>query len=78
LAIKPVVLEFPIIITDYPSAVSASLISSLSQPDSIISTETPSTPMITGGDDAVRVDLDLPEYTPRYEPSSPSSEIITN
>ena len=64
---KPIVLDFPIIITDYPSVISDSVLSLASS--HIISTETT---VNSGGDDAVPVDLDLPEYTPRYE------EAVTN
>ncbi|KAI9492431.1 hypothetical protein BDB00DRAFT_946353 [Zychaea mexicana] len=45
---EPVVLEYPIIVTDYPA-------------------DQPSISPVVGGDEAVCVDLDLPEYTPRYE-----------
>lgn len=47
----PIQLEFPIIITNYPS----------------VTLETDRFPAGSGGDDAVHVDLDLPEYTPKYE-----------
>lgn len=78
---EPVVLEFPIIITDYPSAVSDSILSIASA--GVISTEEfnqhHTTISAGGGDDAVNVDLDLPEYTPRYEEASTntSSTIVT-
>ncbi|EIE79596.1 hypothetical protein G6F46_002284 [Rhizopus delemar] len=65
--IEPLVLGFPIIITDYPS-------SSIPEPtlsNNLTYTETetsqPNGRTVVGGDDAVNVDLDLPEYTPRYE-----------
>jgi hypothetical protein len=79
--IEPIVLEFPIIITDYPSVVSDSILSLASSSEGVISTEEFHQYHITagGGDDAVNVDLDLPEYTPRYEEAtSSSSPIITN
>ncbi|CAO3638797.1 unnamed protein product [Cunninghamella echinulata] len=101
---KPLILEFPIIITDFPKETtclspSSSFSSSSSSPSSspFISTFSPSSPSslssstpnspnlshstsstihrsllsnaivsIGGGDDAVGVDLDLPEYTPQY------------
>ncbi|KAI9485183.1 MAG: hypothetical protein EXX96DRAFT_544189 [Benjaminiella poitrasii] len=66
--IDPLVLEFPIIITDYPAAVSDATVLSAASPN-VINTETisHSYAVVGGGDDAVNVDLDLPEYTPRYE-----------
>lgn len=83
LSLDPVTLEFPIIITDYPAAVSDSILSMATSSSRVISTETEALPQqaVTtisagGGDDAVAVDLDLPEYTPRYEESS--SIVLTN
>lgn len=77
--VEPVVLEFPIIITDYPSTT----IPDTSLSTDFIYTETePShsngrTIVGNGGDDAVNVDLDLPEYTPRYEePSSTTTSVV--
>ncbi|CEP16491.1 hypothetical protein [Parasitella parasitica] len=83
LTIEPVVLEFPIIITDYPSDVSDTVLSLASSTPSVISTEIFDHPhaITSGGDDAVPVDLDLPEYTPRYEEassSSPPATIVTD
>ncbi|KAI7868822.1 uncharacterized protein EV154DRAFT_531095 [Mucor mucedo] len=69
LVLEPIPLSFPIIITDYPAAtVSDAMVT----PSSVIATESradvvPS--LAVTGDDAVPVDLDLPEYTPRYEES---------
>ncbi|KAG1144766.1 hypothetical protein G6F37_002752 [Rhizopus arrhizus] len=65
--IEPLVLGFPIIITDYPS--SSIPESTLSNNLTYTETETsqPNGRTVVGGDDAVNVDLDLPEYTPRYE-----------
>lgn len=80
LNIEPVVLEFPIIITDYPSVVSDSVLSLASSTHNVISTETfhqPTAITNGGGDDAVPVDLDLPEYTPRYEEASSSTSANT-
>jgi hypothetical protein len=86
LVLEPVTMEFPIIITDYPAIVSDSILS-LASSSRVISTETEalsrtsiSTISAGGGDDAVGVDLDLPEYTPRYEESSSSSPpiVMTN
>lgn len=75
LNVEPVSLEFPLIITDYPAVTTESLAETTSH---LISTEQHTQPTITvgGGDDAVNVDLDLPEYTPRYEENS--SPIPTN
>ncbi|ORE09042.1 hypothetical protein BCV72DRAFT_72857 [Rhizopus microsporus var. microsporus] len=76
--VEPVVLEFPIIITDYPSTT----IPDTSLSTDFIYTETePShsngrTIVGNGGDDAVNVDLDLPEYTPRYEESSSAATSV--
>lgn len=76
--VEPVVLEFPIIITDYPSTT----IPDTSLSTDFIYTETePShsngrTIIGNGGDDAVNVDLDLPEYTPRYEESSSTATSV--
>jgi hypothetical protein len=70
-------LEFPIIITDYPAIVSDSVLPLATSAD-IISTETTqqtNTISTGGGDDAVPVDLDLPEYTPRYEESTSTSSL---
>ncbi|KAG1089974.1 hypothetical protein G6F42_019825 [Rhizopus arrhizus] len=85
LNIEPVVLEFPIIITDYPSVVSDSTLSLASSTHAVNTTETlnhPNTITNGGGDDAGPVDLDLPEYTPRYEEASsskaPPPPIVTN
>ncbi|KAI7860649.1 hypothetical protein BDC45DRAFT_430113 [Circinella umbellata] len=44
---EPLILEYPIIVTDYPA-------------------DQPSVSPIVGGDEAVAVDFDLPEYTPAY------------
>ncbi|KAI8069081.1 uncharacterized protein B0P05DRAFT_551503 [Gilbertella persicaria] len=75
LTIEPLTLEFPIIITDYP----AITLESIEQSPNIAPTEpTQTTITVGGGDDAVNVDLDLPEYTPRYEEPSSSSSITTN
>lgn len=80
LNLEPVVLEFPIIITDYPAVVSDSVLSIASSSAGVISTEefNQHHTIISagGGDDAVNVDLDLPEYTPRYEEAIPSSSPI--
>lgn len=55
--VEPVKIEFPIIVTDYPPS----------------NQEIPPILANTGGsDEAVSVDLDLPEYTPRYEQESSS------
>ncbi|KAF7722154.1 hypothetical protein EC973_003667 [Apophysomyces ossiformis] len=56
---EPLRLEFPIIITDYPAG----------EELSTLSLNDHSAGMVTsiGGDEAVVLDLDLPEYTPRYE-----------
>ncbi|CAO3614605.1 unnamed protein product [Cunninghamella blakesleeana] len=84
---KPLILEFPIIITDFPKDASSINISP-SISSTSLSSSTPSTPssypnsplssssnarrsllsntILGGGDDAVGVDLDLPEYTPQY------------
>jgi hypothetical protein len=91
---KPLILEFPIIVTDYPKNApclfSSSTSSSLNNNN--VTSFTSSSPSSTssdnnniplnqqqqqlqlmnsrvlpaGGDDAVAVDLDLPEYTPQY------------
>ncbi|KAI8089395.1 uncharacterized protein BX664DRAFT_385889 [Halteromyces radiatus] len=77
---KPLTLEFPIIITDYPkdgscptniSPTSSTPITTNANNTPISSTSSTTTMMNnvvlpTGGDDAVAVDLDLPEYTPQY------------
>lgn len=66
LVLEPIPLSFPIIITDYPAIVSDTIV-----PTSVIATESTEVPsLVVTGDDAVPVDLDLPEYTPRYEESS--------
>ncbi|KAI9270446.1 hypothetical protein BDA99DRAFT_501803 [Phascolomyces articulosus] len=44
---EPLILEYPIIVTDYPA-------------------DQPSVSPMVGGDEAVCVDFDLPEYTPQY------------
>ncbi|CAO3595292.1 unnamed protein product [Absidia cylindrospora] len=84
---KPLILEFPIIVTDYPKDASC-LFSSSSASSNNISVSSSSSsassdnnntsfnqqqPQLmnsvvlpAGGDDAVAVDLDLPEYTPQY------------
>ncbi|KAI8330139.1 hypothetical protein EDC96DRAFT_49301, partial [Choanephora cucurbitarum] len=74
ITIEPLSLEFPIIITDYPSVVSESIDQvSDTMASPVISSRPPTAIPAGGGDDAVPVDLDLPEYTPRYEESSSSS-----
>ncbi|KAI9279745.1 hypothetical protein BY458DRAFT_451631 [Sporodiniella umbellata] len=60
--IKPIVLGFPIIITDYPPG--SSLDTTIPDHIDVLPTDRR---VVTGGDDAVNIDLDLPEYTPRYE-----------
>lgn len=76
---QPIALEFPIIITDYP-AVESDSVSDIVSPNNHHSTQSTqqSNTVSTGGDDAVGVDLDLPEYTPRYEEASSSSILMTN
>lgn len=76
---NPIALEFPIIITDYPATAPDS-VSDFVSPSSNNSTHSvqQTNTVSTGGDDAVGVDLDLPEYTPRYEESSSSSILMTN
>ncbi|CAO3678570.1 unnamed protein product [Rhizopus stolonifer] len=61
--VDPVVLYFPVIITDYPSTTIPDL------PNNFIDLETHPNhrTVVGGGDDAVNIDFDLPEYTPRYE-----------
>ncbi|KAI8137843.1 hypothetical protein BJV82DRAFT_633435 [Fennellomyces sp. T-0311] len=54
---KPVELQFPVIVTDCPASAADT------------EQERPPQRRNVGGDDAVGVDLDLPEYTPRYEVS---------
>ncbi|KAI9310749.1 hypothetical protein BX666DRAFT_1869263 [Dichotomocladium elegans] len=63
---EPLVLTFPIIITDFPAnpTTASALQISPEQPQQLVGTRAIPT---TGGDDAIQVDLDLPEYTPRYE-----------
>ncbi|OBZ85228.1 hypothetical protein A0J61_06725 [Choanephora cucurbitarum] len=74
ITVEPLSLEFPIIITDYPSVVSESIDQASDTVASpVISSRPPNAITAGGGDDAVPVDLDLPEYTPRYEESSSSS-----
>ncbi|KAG1472445.1 hypothetical protein G6F56_001536 [Rhizopus delemar] len=63
--VEPLVLGFPIIITDYPSG--AVLDTPLSNNLTTIENEPTNRRIVAGGDDAVNIDLDLPEYTPRYE-----------
>ncbi|KAI7871075.1 hypothetical protein BDF14DRAFT_1873692 [Spinellus fusiger] len=62
--VAPFVLEFPIIITEYPTT------SDLS-PTTLQEVCLYQRPLAVavGGDEAAYVDFDLPEYTPRYEPS---------
>ncbi|KAG0180431.1 hypothetical protein DFQ29_000677 [Apophysomyces sp. BC1021] len=56
---EPLRLEFPIIITDYPIADDSSPATVNENAAGVIAS--------VGGDEAVIMDLDLPEYTPRYE-----------
>jgi hypothetical protein len=87
---KPLLLEFPIIITDYPkdasclfssptnssvsssnNSNSSSTVSNIISNNNSLSFDQPqplmnSVILPAGGDDAVTVDLDLPEYTPQY------------
>lgn len=51
---EPVSMEFAIIVTDYPAGETANLNTDLGV-------------VLPAGDEAVNIDLDLPEYTPRYE-----------
>ncbi|KAG1458414.1 hypothetical protein G6F46_002250 [Rhizopus delemar] len=76
---EPVILHFPVIITDYPSTVTSDMPSS----NNFIETEAETSNsrhviVGSGGDDAVNVDLELPEYTPRYEEftSTPTTSVI--
>ncbi|KAI9007030.1 hypothetical protein CLU79DRAFT_778960 [Phycomyces nitens] len=76
-AIEPLVLRFPIIITDYPvtndnnltlSQIQSSSASAASASAAAASQPSLQTfPIMAGGDDGAYVDFDLPEYTPRYE-----------
>ncbi|KAI8983666.1 hypothetical protein BDB01DRAFT_789669 [Pilobolus umbonatus] len=77
ITLNPIILNFPIIITDYPSIASPHLpVRSVPFTDADIATEHLGNLFARAhGDDAVPVDLDLPEYTPRYEPQSPDSAI---
>ncbi|KAI7881265.1 hypothetical protein K492DRAFT_187060 [Lichtheimia hyalospora FSU 10163] len=52
---EPVSMEYPIIVTDYPAGETANL------------TTADMGVVLPAGDEAVNIDLDLPEYTPRYE-----------
>ncbi|KAI9486666.1 MAG: hypothetical protein EXX96DRAFT_550001 [Benjaminiella poitrasii] len=83
---KPLAIEFPIIITDFPPNTTADyfvtdpLLSPLSSTASTMDSMLSLPPVITsstiiqpGGDEVPCVDLDLPEYTPRYESLPPSS-----
>jgi hypothetical protein len=76
--IKPLVVEFPIIITDFPPNTTADYFADPLSP--LPSTSTASTDngniimlpptsgsIQPGGDEVSCLDLDLPEYTPRYE-----------
>lgn len=56
---EPLILHFPIIVTDFPPE------------EQSVSAAV----VLGGGDEGTAIDLDLPEYTPRYElqPSSPPS-----
>ncbi|KAI9323463.1 hypothetical protein BX666DRAFT_2016711 [Dichotomocladium elegans] len=56
LKVDPLNLEYPIIVTDYPA-----------ESTSASSSGPPAPPHPGGSDEAVSIDLDLPEYTPRYE-----------
>ncbi|KAI9258306.1 hypothetical protein EDC94DRAFT_695429 [Helicostylum pulchrum] len=72
LVLKPVTMEFPIIITDFPPFISDTVLSIASASNAVlpqVQTQSSTTISAGGGDDAVNVDLDLPEYTPRYEES---------
>lgn len=77
----PLELEFPIIITDFPPNTTADYfvdplspvqsVSTISDSSMIslppTSASAPPTTIQPGGDEVPCVDLDLPEYTPRYE-----------
>jgi hypothetical protein len=77
-SIEPLVAEFPIIITDFPPDTTADYFVQPLSP-SLSSTSDSSSGVVTivshpppgtiqpGGDEVACVDLDLPEYTPRYE-----------
>jgi hypothetical protein len=78
--VQPLELEFPIIITDFPPDTTADYFVNPLSPVQSISTMSDSSmvslvqPVFAssstiqpGGDEVPCVDLDLPEYTPRYE-----------
>ncbi|KAI9495891.1 hypothetical protein BDB00DRAFT_759484 [Zychaea mexicana] len=62
---KPFSLEFPVIITDCPPT--GTNVSQEEEEEEQQQQHQPRARPGIGGDDAVTVDLDLPEYTPRYE-----------
>jgi hypothetical protein len=75
---EPLIAEFPIIITDFPPDTTAdyfvqplspslSTTSDSSSGAVIIPPPPPSGTIQPGGDEVACIDLDLPEYTPRYE-----------
>ncbi|KAI7901715.1 uncharacterized protein BX663DRAFT_513793 [Cokeromyces recurvatus] len=66
---KPLELEFPIIITDFPPNTFGNdlLLSPLSSPDNNNNNSSLPPLIQPGGDEVPCIDLDLPEYTPRYE-----------
>ncbi|KAI8095761.1 hypothetical protein BDF21DRAFT_406680 [Thamnidium elegans] len=74
----PIVVEFPIIITDFPSDTTAdyftdpmspsqSLSTLSTENSSIVSLHPPAGSVQPGGDEVPCIDLELPEYTPPYE-----------
>lgn len=71
---SPLQLEFPIIITDYPANFNHNHANTTAyNSDPIPSQPSAGNATVIPGDDAVAVDLDLPEYTPRYEHVSAES-----
>lgn len=82
-AVEPLTVEFPIIITDFPPNTTADYFIDPALLSPVPSTSTTSTDngsiimlppasgsIQPGADEVSCVDLDLPEYTPRYEESS--------
>ncbi|KAI7902069.1 uncharacterized protein BX663DRAFT_486879 [Cokeromyces recurvatus] len=65
------IFEFPIIITTFPSVVVENIsINSSNMMNVAVEEPVINHTVLMIGDDAINIDLDLPEYTPRYEETS--------
>ncbi|KAI8878161.1 hypothetical protein K501DRAFT_259146 [Backusella circina FSU 941] len=71
----PLKLYFPIIITDFPADITADYFLNALSPTQSNTSTAESVSLQPGGDEVTCVDLDLPEYTPRYESISSDSNL---